>query len=53
MIGGNTRIPFVQEVIKSVFNIEPLATLNADEVIARGCGLLVSALGIFFRIYFH
>ncbi len=45
-IGGNTRIPFVQNIIKSVFNMKPFATVNADEVIAHGCGLLVSALGI-------
>ncbi len=43
MIGGNTRIPFVQEIIKSVYNMEPFATLYANEVISRGCGLLVSA----------
>ncbi len=47
MIGGNTRVPFVQKIIESVFRIKPFTTLNADEVIARGCGLLVSAFGFF------
>ncbi len=46
MIGGNTRVPFVQKIIESIFDIKPRATLNAEEVIARGCGLLVSAFGL-------
>ncbi len=45
MIGGNTRVPFVQKIIESVFKRKPFATLNAEEVIARGCGLWVSAFG--------
>ncbi len=45
MIGGNTRVPFVHKIIESVFKTKPFATLNAEEVIARGCGLLVSAFG--------
>ncbi len=45
MIGGNTRVPFVQKIIESVFKTKPFATLNAEEGIARGCGLLVSAFG--------
>ncbi len=53
MIGGNTRIPFVKEMIKSVFGIDPFATLNSEEVIARGCGLLVSALGLLSQLYFN
>ncbi len=47
MIGGNTRVPFVQKIIESVFKTKPFATLNAEEVIARGCGLRVGAFNFF------
>lgn len=39
LAGGSTRIPLVQESIKRVFNQDPIATVNVDEVVALGAAL--------------
>lgn len=37
--GGSTRIPVVAESVKRVFNREPVAKINVDEVVALGASL--------------
>jgi len=50
IIGGGTRIPAVQKVIQEVFGMELLRTLNATEVIARGCGIQAAMLSPLFKV---
>ena len=45
MAGGSTRIPLVQESIKRVFNQEPIASVNVDEVVALGAALYAAYKG--------
>ncbi|GJZ98928.1 stromal 70 kDa heat shock-related protein, chloroplastic [Tanacetum coccineum] len=39
LVGGSTRIPAVQEVIKSLTGKEPNVTVNPDEVVALGAAV--------------
>lgn len=39
LVGGSTRIPKVQEVVKDIFGKEPNKSLNPDEVVALGAAL--------------
>ncbi len=39
LIGGMTRMPKVQEVVKRMFNKEPHKGVNPDEVVAIGAGI--------------
>jgi len=39
LVGGSTRIPKVQEVVKGVFGKEPNKSLNPDEVVALGAAI--------------
>lgn len=39
LVGGMTRMPAVQELIKKVFNKEPHKGVNPDEVVAIGAGI--------------
>jgi len=39
LVGGSTRIPFVQEKVKEVFGKEPHRGLNPDEVVALGAAI--------------
>ncbi|AGM26458.1 molecular chaperone DnaK [Spiroplasma syrphidicola EA-1] len=39
LVGGSTRIPAVQEVIKKELNKEPNRTINPDEVVAMGAAI--------------
>lgn len=39
LVGGTTRIPSVQEKIKSIFKIEPSKGVNPDEVVAEGAAI--------------
>ncbi|BFN36701.1 molecular chaperone DnaK [Fidelibacter multiformis] len=39
LVGGSTRIPAVQEMVKSIFNKEPNKTVNPDEVVAIGAAI--------------
>ena len=41
LIGGSTRIPAVQEVVKSLTGKEPNVTVNPDEVVALGVAVQV------------
>jgi len=50
IIGGATRIPLLQKIIKEVFNTELSRTLNASECIARGCAMMSAILSPQFRV---
>lgn len=39
LVGGSTRIPKVQEVVKRLFDKEPHRGVNADEVVAIGAAI--------------
>ncbi len=45
LVGGSTRIPAVQELVKEVFVREPNKSINPDEVVAVGAAVLASELG--------
>ena len=44
MVGGSTRVPKVQELVKSVFNREPHRGVNPDEVVAIGAAVQAGVL---------
>ncbi len=39
LVGGSTRIPKVQEIVKEIFGKEPNKSLNPDEVVALGAAI--------------
>ena len=39
LVGGSTRIPLVQQVVKRLFNKEPNKSVNPDEVVAVGAAV--------------
>ena len=39
LVGGSTRIPAVQELVKSIFGREPNKSVNPDEVVAVGAAI--------------
>ncbi len=39
LVGGSTRIPKIQELVRSLFNKEPHKGVNPDEVVAVGAGI--------------
>ena len=39
LVGGSTRIPAVQEAVKSVLGKEPNKSVNPDEVVAMGAAI--------------
>ncbi len=39
LVGGSTRIPKVQEIVKEFFGKEPLKTVNPDEAVALGAAI--------------
>jgi molecular chaperone DnaK len=44
MVGGSTRIPAVQEVVKRVLGKDPNQTVNPDEVVAVGAAIQAGVL---------
>lgn len=44
LVGGFTRIPAVQELVKSLTDKDPNVTVNPDEVVALGAAVQVSDL---------
>ncbi|MCK4941174.1 molecular chaperone DnaK, partial [candidate division WOR-3 bacterium] len=44
-VGGQTRMPKVQQVVKNFFNKEPHKGINPDEVVALGAAIQASVLG--------
>jgi len=39
LVGGQTRMPRVQEAVKELFGKEPNKTINPDEVVAQGAAI--------------
>ncbi|MES2135186.1 MAG: molecular chaperone DnaK [Patescibacteria group bacterium] len=39
LVGGQTRMPAIQEAVKNVFGKEPNRTINPDEVVALGAAI--------------
>ncbi|MCB1176089.1 MAG: molecular chaperone DnaK [Leptospiraceae bacterium] len=39
LVGGSTRIPAVQEIVKEIFGKEPNKSVNPDEVVAAGAAI--------------
>ncbi|RKY23228.1 MAG: molecular chaperone DnaK [Planctomycetota bacterium] len=39
LVGGSTRIPKVQEIVKDIFGKEPNKSINPDEVVALGAAI--------------
>jgi molecular chaperone DnaK len=39
LVGGSTRIPKVQEIVKAIFGKEPNKSINPDEVVAVGAAI--------------
>jgi heat shock protein 4 len=48
--GGSSRVPALIKILKEFFNKEPSRTLNAKEVISRGCALQCAMLSPIFRV---
>src|SRR5256714_5857025 len=44
LVGGSTRIPKVQEIVKAVFGKEPNKSVNPDEVVAVGAAVQAGVL---------
>lgn len=44
LVGGSTRIPAVQELVKSVFGKEPSKNINPDEAVAVGAAIQAGIL---------
>jgi molecular chaperone DnaK len=44
LVGGSTRIPRVQSIVKELFNREPHKGVNPDEVVAVGAGIQAGVL---------
>ncbi len=45
LVGGSTRIPAVQEMVKALFKKEPNRGVNPDEVVAMGAAIQGGVLG--------
>ena len=45
LVGGSTRIPKVQEMVKDFFGKDPNKTVNPDEVVALGAAVQGAVLG--------
>lgn len=45
LVGGSTRIPRVQQLVKELFNKEPNKSVNPDEVVALGAAIQGAILG--------
>lgn len=50
IIGGNTRMPAVKDIISEVYGKFLSTTLNQDEAVARGCALQAAILSPTFRV---
>ncbi|MBN2383201.1 molecular chaperone DnaK [bacterium] len=44
LVGGSTRIPKVQEIVKNLFNREPHRGVNPDEVVGLGAAIQAGVL---------
>ena len=51
LVGGSTRIPAVQELVRKMTGKEPNVTVNPDEVVALGAAVQVCPYLV--EIYYH
>jgi len=49
VVGGSSRIPAIRNIIQQIFNHQPSFSLNADEAVSKGCGLMAASLSSKFR----
>ena len=47
--GGSSRVPSIISILKDFFKKDPSRTLNATEVISRGCALNCAMLSPVFK----
>lgn len=47
--GGSSRVPAIISILKEMLKKEPSRTLNATEVISRGCALNCAMLSPVFK----
>lgn len=45
LVGGQTRMPLIQETVKQIFGREPSRGVNPDEVVAIGAAIQAGVLG--------
>src|SRR5205085_4141065 len=45
LVGGQTRMPKVQETVKAIFGKEPRKDVNPDEAVAVGAAIQAGVLG--------
>ena len=45
LVGGQTRMPLIQEMVKKIFGKEPHKGVNPDEVVALGAAIQAGVLG--------
>jgi len=45
LVGGQTRMPYMQEVVRKYFGKEPSKGINPDEVVALGAAIQAGVLG--------
>lgn len=45
MVGGSTRVPYIQEFAKKIFNKEVNKSINPDEAVAQGASIQGAVLG--------
>lgn len=45
LVGGSTRIPLVQKVVRDFFGKDPNRTVNPDEVVAMGAAIQAGIIG--------
>lgn len=50
IIGGVSRVPFIQRTIVDTLHKDLSRTLNADECVARGCALQAAMLSPLFKV---
>ena len=53
LVGGSTRIPLVQKVVKDFFGKEPHKGINPDEVVALGAAIQGAVLSGDVKMYFY
>lgn len=45
LVGGSTRIPAVQRIVKDIFGLEPNKSVNPDEAVAVGAAIQAGIIG--------
>ncbi|KAG0417688.1 hypothetical protein HPB47_005410, partial [Ixodes persulcatus] len=50
LVRGGVRVPAVKQLVRKLFQREPLTTLKQDEAVARGCALQCAMLSPIFEV---